>query len=417
MFPTHSRRRPSAPRTVATIGLAAAAALAAGCGAGSSDGTVRAAGPSAPAPAPVEVAAVERGPIALLRVFSGTLEASAEVQVSPRIAGHLERLAVDIGDRVTRGTVIAWLDDDELQQAVAQSEADLAVARATLSEAQASAELSARELERLTKLRDDGITSESSIDSARTAAVARDAMVTVGEARVQRAEAALEAARLRLEQTRIVADWDEPPSTLDDGPAEPEAARVVAERFVDEGVVVGISTPLVSIVSLTPMIAVVFVPERDYSRLQVGQQASLTTDAYPGETFVGRVARIAPVFRRTTRQVRVELEIENADQRLKPGMFVRALLELAREDEVTVVPYAALTTRGDVTGLFVLPPSSDVVRWTPVETGIREGDRIQVSSAGVVGHVVTLGQELCDDGTRVTTPDRTSAVGLGAQAP
>ncbi|MEM9382831.1 MAG: efflux RND transporter periplasmic adaptor subunit [Planctomycetota bacterium] len=378
---------------------------------------MRAAGPTATPAAPVEVAAVERGPIALRRVFSGTLEASAEVQVSPRIPGHLERLAVDIGDTVTRGTVIAWLDDDELQQAVAQSEADLAVARATLQEAQASAELSSRELERLTKLRKDGVASESSVDSARTAAVARDAMVTVGEARVLRAEAALEAARLRLEQTRIVADWDEPPASLDDGPAEPETTRVVAERYVDEGVVVGVSTPLLQIVSLEPIVAVVFVPERDYARLGVGQRATLTTDAYPRETFTGHVARIAPVFRRTTRQVRVELEVENSDLRLKPGMFVRALLELDREDEVTVVPYAALTTRGDVEGLFVLPPGSDAVRWTPVETGIREGDRIQVSSSGVVGHVVTLGQELCDDGTRVTTPDRTSSVGAAAQAP
>ncbi|MEM6675012.1 MAG: efflux RND transporter periplasmic adaptor subunit [Planctomycetota bacterium] len=362
-------------------------------------------GGPATVPAAVEAVPIERGTITLRRVFNGTLEASARVQIAPRIAGHLERLTVDIGDPIGHGEVIAWIDDDELVQAVAQAEADLAVASAGRDEAEASSQLAERSLERVTQLRTEGVTSESQFDSARASSVAARAAVQVAEARVLRAEAALESARVRLQRTRIFAEWDEPERLRADAPAEPVPTRVVAERFVDEGTIVNAQTPIVSIVSLQPIVAVVFIPERDYARLAIGQDADLTTDAYPGETFSGRVARIAPVFRSTTRQVRIELEIANDDLRLKPGMFVRSTLELARDEEATIVPYAALTTRRDERGVFVLPPGESNVRWVPVEMGLREDDRIQVRGSGLVGRVVTLGQELCDDGSRVTTPD------------
>jgi len=78
---------------------------------------------------PVELAPIEHGPIARRRTFSGTLEPHAELVVAPKIAGRIEELAVDLADRVTRGQVVARLDDNaERLQAVAQAEADLAVA-------------------------------------------------------------------------------------------------------------------------------------------------------------------------------------------------------------------------------------------------------------------------------------------------
>ncbi|NIR30343.1 MAG: HlyD family efflux transporter periplasmic adaptor subunit, partial [Gammaproteobacteria bacterium] len=70
-------------------------------------------------------------------------------------------------------------------------------------------------------------------------------------------------------------------------------------------------------VELDPITAVFYVTERDYARLKPGQEAALSTDAYPGESFSGRIVRIAPVFRESTRQARVELRVANPDLRLK----------------------------------------------------------------------------------------------------
>lgn len=372
------------------------------------DGTKRA--------APVEVAEIQIGPLTERRVFTGTLEASAEVVVAPRVAGNVERLPVDIGDPVENGQVIAWIDDDELVQAVAQAEADLAVGQASLEEAEASASLATRVLARQAQLQKDGIASSAELESAEAADAASRAMVAVAKARVVRSEAALETARVRLGQTRIVAEWE--PTAAPGGRGAGDGAgategpsRFIAERFVDVGSIVNSSTPLVSLVALDPIIAVVFVPERDFSRLAVDQRATFTTDAYPGQSFSGRVARIAPVFRRSTRQVRVELEVQNADLRLRPGMFVRATLELDHADEATIVPVDALITREGIEGVFVLPSGARTVRWAPVRRGLQEGDLVQVLGDGLSGAVVTLGQELCEDGSEVNVFDAGSEPG------
>lgn len=357
-------------------------------------------------PVPVEVAPIERGPVARRQTFSGTLEAGAEFEVSPKVSGRLERLAVDLGDRVERGSVVAWVDDAEFVQAVAQAEADLAVARANLAEARSSLELAERALARARTLREQGVSSEAQYDTAKTEEVARRARVDVNVAQVARAEAALETARIRLGTCEVVAEWrvDEP---VPENAVPPgERTRVVAERRVDEGGLVSANTPILTIVELDPLVAVVSVPERDYGRLTVGLDVALVTDAYPGETFVGHVERIAPVFRRATRQVRVEIRVENPAERLKPGMFVRATLELERVEDATLVPVLAPTERGGEVGVFVLDAAGETVRWRPVTLGIQEGERVEVRGDGLAGDVVVLGQEFCDDGTPVVVPDR-----------
>ncbi|MFT5198706.1 MAG: multidrug efflux pump subunit AcrA (membrane-fusion protein) [Planctomycetota bacterium] len=360
---------------------------------------------STAAPAAVEVGPITRGPISLRRSFSGTLEASGEVNLASRISGHLDRLTVDLGDVVERGQVIAWLDSDELELAELQAIADLAVAKANLQEAEAGGRFARRTLERREVLGAKGITSPSELDSLRASATAADAAVAVTQARVRRAEAALEGARLRLAQTQVIADWEELSSSAGDGLPSSPSVRFVSARFMDEGRLVSAGTPLVSVVALRPIVAVVTVPERDYARLAAGLQATITTDAYPAEEFQGVLTRIAPVFSRATRQVRVEIELANEDLRLKPGMFVRAELELARASNATIVPFVAVTERSGVEGVFVLNPGANTVRWAPIQPGIRDGASIQILNNNIAGQVVTLGQEMCDDGSTVIVPE------------
>ncbi len=128
----------------------------------------------------------------------------------------------------------------------------------------------------------------------------------------------------------------------------------------------------------------------------------MTTDAYPGEQFTGRIDRIAPVFRKSTRQARIEMTIDNPQHRLKPGMFIRAAVVLARVPEATIVPEQALTKRDDKSGVFIVSEDGRSVAWREVKVGIREGDRVQVEGEGLSGRVVTLGQQLVNDGSPIT---------------
>lgn len=344
-------------------------------------------------PVPVEVMPVERGLIELGRTFSGTLEARAEFVVAPKVSGRIERLMVNIADPVERGQLVAELDSDEYVQAVAQAQADLAVAQANAAEARNALEIAGRELKRIETLRQRGVASESQLDAVRARELASQSALEVAEAQVVRAKSALVTARIRLGYTQISADWS--------GGSD---RRVVAERYVDEGETVSANTRLLRIVELDPITGVIFVTERDYARLQPGQEVLLTTDAYPGERFAGRIERVAPVFREATRQARVELNIANPEQHLKPGMFIRTTVVLARETEAVILPARALVKRDGRTGVFQVSADGQSVRWREVTTGIRDGDRVEILDGDLAGQVVTLGQQLLEDGSPITIP-------------
>ncbi|MGD8522618.1 MAG: efflux RND transporter periplasmic adaptor subunit [Desulfobacterales bacterium] len=345
-------------------------------------------------PVPVEVAQIQRRPIALQRTFSGELEALAEFVVAPKVSGRVERVMVNIADTVKRGQIVAELDNDEYVQAVAQARADLAVARANLSEAKSALEIANREFKRTESLLKRGIASDSEFDAANQDQLAKQAQLKVAAAQVTKAESSLKTANIRLGYTKVTAGW-----------TGGDENRVVAERYLDEGQTVAANAPLLLIVELNPIVGVVYVTEGDYARLKPGQLVLLTTDAFPDEQFAGRIDRIAPVFRKSTRQARIEMTIDNPQHRLKPGMFIRATVELARVADATIVPEQALTTRDDRSGVFIVSADGRSVAWHEVKVGIREGDRVQVKGERLSGRVVTLGQQLLKDGSAITIPD------------
>jgi len=345
-------------------------------------------------PVPVEVAQIQRGPIALQRTFSGELEALAEFFVAPKVGGRVERVIVNIADTVKRGQVVAELDNDEYVQAVAQAQADLEVARAKRSEAGSALEIAKREFKRTESLLKRGIASDSEFDTARQNRLARQAQLKVAAAQVTKAESSLETANIRLGYTKVTAGW-----------SGGDELRVVADRYVDEGQNVAANAPLLLIVELHPIIGVVYVTERDYARLEPGQFVSLTTEAFPDKRFPGRIERIAPVFRKSTRQARIEMTINNPQHRLKPGMFIRATVVLNQVAEATIIPEQALAIRDDRSGVFMVNADGQAVVWREVKVGIREGDRVQVEGRGLSGRVVTLGQQLLKDGSAITIYD------------
>jgi RND family efflux transporter MFP subunit len=352
---------------------------------------------------PVEVAPVERGPMELKRSFGGALEARAQFMVAPKVSGRVERIYVNIADTVERGQVVAELDNDEYVQAVAQARANLDVAVANVAGAKSALDIATRDLQRTTKLRAKGIASESQFDSARANQLEKKSQLEVTNALVNRAESALRTADIRLGYTKATAGWT--------GGSD---SRIVAERYVDEGETVTANARLFRIVEIDPIVAIVFVTERDYARLTAGQPALLTTDAFPGQRFDGRIERIAPIFREATRQARVELSVANSDQLLKPGMFIRATVVLAQIAEATRVPEQALTTRDRESGVFVVSADGKSVAWRKVETGIRDNGRVQVSGKGISGRVVVLGQHLLKDGAAITITSDTSTASISS---
>lgn len=341
----------------------------------------------------VEAVAVETGSITDVRQLSGTIEAGEAFAVAPNISGRITRIHVDIGDRVERGELLVELDDEEALQAVAQAEAALAVARAERNQSISDAELAEREFERTRTLAGRDLASQSELDAAQARAAAERSAVAVAEARMRELEASLQATRVRLGYTRVRANW----------PATGGNHRVIGERLVSTGDTVAANTPLLSILSIEPVKAVVFAPERDYAALATGQAASVVADAMPERSLDGTVRRLAPRFEVASRQARVEVEVDNADRALKPGMFVTVTIDVGRADDVTLVPRAALTRRGGTDGVYLLDEGEDPprARFVPVLIGIETDDRVEIRQPELRGRVVTLGQQLLEDGAPV----------------
>jgi len=347
-------------------------------------------------PVPVEVAAVESGPMTQRRSLSGTLVADASFVVGSRISGQVKELRVRISDALRNGDTLAVLDEEPYLQEVRRAEADLLVTKANLADARAQAEIAERGMDRYRKLSDSGFVSDTQYDEALTQVLSAEAQLEVAQAQVTRAEAILQSVRIQLQYTQVRAAW-----------SGDDSARYVAERFVDEGDVVGTNDPMFRVVDLDPLLATVYVTEADYPNVHVGDPVEVRTDAYPGVTFSGEVIRIAPVFSATSRQALVELLLANPDLRLKPGMFIRADLTLERHENVLNIPQLAIIRRDNHNGIFLVDGGGETVRWVEVETGILEGDRVEILSPEIAGRVVILGQQLLEDGTSITITNDT----------
>ncbi|MFZ2054064.1 MAG: efflux RND transporter periplasmic adaptor subunit [Candidatus Aminicenantales bacterium] len=346
----------------------------------------------------VEIAPITEGPIRDFGLFSGTLVPKSQFVVAPKISGKLQKLYVDIGDRLTNGQLVAQIEDEEYQQQVIQAEADLNVARANLEEARSSVELSQRDLERAESLHKKKIMSDSQMDAALAQFNAQESKFKVTAAQVSNRESALEAARVRLSYTRIKAAWE-----------KGNNFRYVGERFVFEGAMLSPNREIISVIELQPITAVIYATEKEYFRIQPGQDVAITSTAFPDRAFQGKVTRVAPLLQEASRQARVEIDIDNEGSSLKPGMFVNAGIEFARRDKATLVPFSALVQRENQSGVFIADVENKKAFFRPVKVGIVEGETAEViDPADLSGYAVVLGQHLLQDGMNIILPERMS---------
>lgn len=345
---------------------------------------------------PVDIQPVVKDTIKDEGIFTGSLTPKSQFTVAPKVSGWLKELLVNVGDTVTRNQVIAILDDAEYTQQVDQAKAELQVAKANAQNSVSELELAKREYERVKSLREKQIASASELDGAEASFNSVQTKLEVSNAQVEQKEAALKAAELKLSYTKVQAFWES---------NDPNATRVVGERFVDVGTLLQVNQPIVSILENDLLVAVIFVVEKDYSKIKINQSAIINTDAFPGETFTGKIARIAPLLIESSRQARVEIEIQNPKQLLKPGMFVRVNILFATHENATLVPRAALVRRNETQGVFVVDKAQLKARFVPVTTGIMNNDVAEILTPELSGFVATLGNHLLEDGTAVTLPD------------
>jgi len=351
-------------------------------------------------PVAVQIDNVTYAPIKEIREFTGTVYPIYQYVVAPKVSGRIIEIRKRIGDPVSRGEVIARIDDAEYQQAVLEEEANLKIAQATLTESKGQAELAKQELDRAKSLSEKGIASPSELDAAVTNNTALQSRLKLAMAQVDQREASLNSAKIRLSYTVLNA-------------TEP---GYIGERFADEGALLSPNSPVVTVLGYDRVIVRTTVVERDYGHISVGQVTDVRVDAYPDEHFSGKVARIAPMLQESSRVAKMEVEVANNSHILKPGMFTKVRVVLAENDNAQTVPNQAIVNLQGNPGIFVIDKAEPVAHFLPVKLGIATLDRTEILTPKIDGAVVTLGQNLLTEGSKVILPQKGSPGGRGSRA-
>lgn len=279
------------------------------------------------------------------------------------VQGVVEHLPVQVGDRVTRGTVVAQLHSHVVHDAWAAYFTALARRRrldTELSYAQTAESRAAR-------LVADKALSTQELERARADVNAVKQDIAAADAEIIRTEQ-------ELDHYGVKARPDADPHSNESVPVFSPFTGVVIERPVTEGAAVNPGSPLVVVSDLSQVWVIAEVDEAHLGRLSSGGQVVIRAAAYPGESFTGRLAAIGDVVNPQTRRVTVRIEAANADRRLKPEMYVTVDLAASRPRSVLVAPARAVQSMDGETVVFVRSSSGMFVRRSVVTGTDLEGD-------------------------------------------
>src|SRR6059036_2384902 len=277
-----------------------------------------------------QTANVTRGPITQAVTATGTLNPVLNVQVGSQVSGNISKLFADFNSQVKAGQVVAQIDPALFQATVTQAEGDLANAQAALE----LAKLNATRTEELFAKK---TSSKADLDQA-------VANLHQAEANVKIKQGALDKAKADLEHCTITSPID----------------GIVISRNVDVGqtVAASLQAPVIFQIAndLTKMQIDSNVAEADVGVVQVGQDVDFTVDAFPTQTFHGKVVQVrnAPITVQNVVTYDTVIGVSNPDLKLKPGMTANVSIIVAQRDDVVRIPNSALRFR---------PPDA-----TPVET-------------------------------------------------
>lgn len=339
-------------------------------------------------PMTVALAKAARTSIAAEITVVGNLIGEATVSVAPRAAGRLQDISVRLGDRVARGQRLARIEDFEIREQVKQAEAAQEVAQATIRQREADLQLAQTNVERSRNLFQRQLLPKQTLDDNEARYQSALASVDLAKAQSSQSNARLDELRINLDNTIITSPVN----------------GFVSRRTVDPGAFVSQNAPVVEVVDISTVRLVANVVEKDLKELHTGDATRVEVDAFPGEQFRGRIARVSPVLDPATRTAPIEIEIPNGDYRLKPGMYARVSITTDTNKDALVVPASAVVDLGGRRGVFT--PVNESAIFRSLQLGTETGTVIEVLGGLADGDtVITTGAGALRDGDRIVLPD------------
>ncbi|HVE85307.1 MAG TPA: efflux RND transporter periplasmic adaptor subunit [Myxococcales bacterium] len=323
---------------------------------------------SAPVEKPSEAVLIQAAPatrqdLTEKLALTGNVRPRNEVDVFPKLGGRIETLGADVGDKVKAGQLLATIEHKEIAWQAKAAQAASRIAHANLDGAK-------QDMDRVNMLFQGGSATQAQVDGAKL-------KVNMAEAQVAQAEAAEGLANQNLDNSRITSP----------------ISGTVTRRPVNIGNQVGPQGALFTVQDLQALKLESSVDAAAFARLHKGQEAAVTVDAMPGQSFKGELTILAPALDATTRRANCEIQIDNASGKLLANAFARAELSLGKLQGVLTVPREAVLEAPGGSVVYRVVGGSKVEAVRPklgagdgarvsVLEGLNEGDLVAVTGVG-----------------------------------
>ncbi|MDB5585717.1 MAG: efflux transporter periplasmic adaptor subunit [Devosia sp.] len=288
---------------------------------------------------PMEVVTIAPQRIEDLVKVTGTIHPVQEAAIAAQVSGLAEAVTVRPGDSVTAGQLLVEVGTTDLQLQLDQQRSTMASNEVQLRAAQAT-------LDRTKLLAAKGLAAQTTLDTAQAEADRLTATIATQQTQVAQAET-------NLRRARVTAPF----------------AGTIATRTIEPGQIVNPGTTMLSLVDLSSVRVEVVAALKDSSRIVAGQSVRLTVQGITGQQFTGTVDRVSPIAEAGTRSIKVYLDLDNKEGKLRGGMFVTGEIVVQQDDDVLALPAEAIQQRGDAS--YVVAIVDGVLAEHTIETGTK----------------------------------------------
>jgi RND family efflux transporter MFP subunit len=285
-----------------------------------------------------------------------------------KVTGYVDSVPVDIGDKVKKGQTLAVIAAPEMKEQRNALKAEERELETGIQAAEANLTAVESETSRIQDLVRKGSVTKKAGDEANNRLIASQAEVAAAKARLGTATARLAEIDALIAYTTITAPFD----------------GIVTFRAVDPGDLVHAaggskgSDTLLRVAQVNKLRVVTHVPERDAVWLDVGDAVELEFDAFPGKVFTGTIARKSGALNRSTQRMQAEIDLDNSDGQLLPGLYGRVRISLEKRPGALVLPAGAVRFGQGPSHVYVV--SGSTVKHQPVTIGLDHGDWVEILS-------------------------------------
>jgi RND family efflux transporter MFP subunit len=327
----------------------------------------------------------ERHSVRTTLTIAGDFKPFQDVDVHAKVAGYIKRIYVDVGDHVKAGQTLAVLEIPELaaelagaDAAVRRSQEEIRRAEGDLARAQSAHAAAHSAYARLKQAAESraGLVAQQEIDDSQAKDLESEAQVSSSSAALSAAQQQLQVAEANQKQYAALSDYSRIVAPF---------SGVVTARFADTGALIAAGTsgsaqsvPVVRLAEISKLRLVLPVPESVAGQIHLGDPVSVRVQAL-NQDFVGKVSRFADSLDRQTRTMETEIDFENRDGHLIPGMYAETQLSLREKRDALTVPLESVTRDGeDATVLAVNP--QNIIEERHVKLGLEDSVRVEVLS-------------------------------------